>query len=100
MNSHSDWRRTGSLYAVNDVKDVFVKDNEWFTEEIIVKGKNVTVKVNGKVVMEYTEPANVQRPADMSGRILSSGTFALQGHDPNSKVYFKDLQVKILPDTP
>jgi hypothetical protein len=95
-NSHTDWRRTGSLYAVNDVKDVLVKDNEWFTEEIIVEGKKVTVKVNGKVVMEYTEPANVQRPADMKGRILSSGTFALQGHDPNSKVYFKNLQVKIL----
>jgi hypothetical protein len=96
-NSHTDWRRTGSLYAVDDVKDVLVKDNVWFTEEIIVQGKKVTVKVNGKVVVEYTEPANAQRPADMGGRMLSSGTFALQGHDPNSKVYFKNLQVKILP---
>jgi hypothetical protein len=99
-NSHTDWRRTGSLYAIQDVKDVFVKDNVWFTEEIIVQGKKVTVKINGKVVVEYTEPENVQRPADMKGRVISSGTFALQGHDPNSKVYFKNLQVKILPDTP
>jgi hypothetical protein len=95
-NSHTDWRRTGSLYAVQDVKEVFAKDNEWFTEEIIVQGKKVTVKVNGKVVVEYTEPANAQRPADMNGRILSSGTFALQGHDPNSKVYFRNIQVKLL----
>src|SRR6476620_1404013 len=28
-NSHTDWRRTGSLYAIEDVKDVLVKDNEW-----------------------------------------------------------------------
>jgi hypothetical protein len=97
-NSHTDWRRTGSLYAVSDVKDVLVKDNEWFTEEIIVQGKKVTIKVNGKVVVEYTEPDNAQRPADMGGRMLSNGTFALQGHDPNSKVYFKNLQVKVLPD--
>ncbi|THU36085.1 DUF1080 domain-containing protein [Niastella caeni] len=97
-NSHTDWRRTGSLYAVNDVKDVLVKDNVWFTEEIIVQGKKVTVKVNGKIVVEYTEPDNAQRPADMNGRMLSNGTFALQGHDPNSKVYYKNLLVKILPD--
>jgi hypothetical protein len=97
-NSHTDWRRTGSLYAVVDVKDVLVKDNVWFTEEIIVQGKKVTTKVNGKVVVEYTEPDNAQRPADMGGRMLSNGTFALQGHDPNSKVYFKNLVVKVLPD--
>ena len=96
-NSHTDWRRTGSLYAVQDVKEVLVKDNVWFTEEIIVQDKKVTIKVNGKVVVEYIEPADAQRPADMSGRVLSSGTFALQGHDPNSKVYFRNLQVKILP---
>ncbi|HEX6428830.1 MAG TPA: DUF1080 domain-containing protein [Niastella sp.] len=95
-NSHTDWRRTGSLYAVDDVKDVLVKDNVWFTEEIIVQGKKVTVKVNGKVVVEYTEPDNAERSDDMGGRKLSSGTFALQGHDPNSKVYFRNLQVKAL----
>jgi hypothetical protein len=96
-NSHTDWRRTGSLYAVQDVKEVLVKDNEWFTEEIIVQGKKVTIMVNGKVAVEYTEPDSAQRSADMGGRVLSNGTFALQGHDPNSKVYYKNIQVKILP---
>lgn len=96
-NSHTDWRRTGSLYAVDDVKDVLVKDNVWFTEEIIVQGKKVTIKVNGKTVVDYREPDNEQQSGDMGGRKLSSGTFALQGHDPNSKVYYKNLQVKLLP---
>ncbi|MBN1465239.1 DUF1080 domain-containing protein, partial [candidate division KSB1 bacterium] len=31
-NSHSDWRRTGSLYSIVDVKESQAKDNEWFTE--------------------------------------------------------------------
>lgn len=96
-NSHTDWRRTGSLYAVEDVKDVFVKDNEWYTEEIIVEGKKVTTKINGKTVVEYTEPDNIKRSGGMENRVLSSGTFALQGHDPNSKVYYRNIQVKILP---
>jgi len=95
-NSHSDWRRTGSLYAIQDVKEVYVKDNEWFTEYISVQGKRVVIKLNGKTVVDYTEPDNVQRPADMAGRIISSGTFALQGHDPKSKVYFKNIMVKPL----
>jgi len=59
----------------------------------------VIIKINDKTVVDYTEPANAQRPDDMKGRLLSSGTFALQGHDPNSKVYFKNLRVKVLPDT-
>ena len=96
-NSHSDWRRTGSLYGIDDVKEVFVKDNEWFTEDILVQGKKVIIKLNEKVVVDYTEPENVKRSPDDSLRVLSSGTFALQGHDPNSLVYFKNLMVKPLP---
>jgi hypothetical protein len=95
-NSHEDWRRTGSLYAVQDVKDVYVKDNEWYTEHIIVKDKHVTVKINDRVVVEYDEPQDLQRPDDMKNRRLSSGTFAIQGHDPQSKVYFKNIMVKPL----
>ncbi|MEO7768172.1 MAG: DUF1080 domain-containing protein [Ferruginibacter sp.] len=95
-NSHTDWRRTGSLYAIDDVKEVFVKDNEWFTEHIIVQGKHVLIKINDKTVVDYTEPENVQRSTGDSLRRISNGTFALQGHDPNSKVFFKNLVVKIL----
>ena len=87
--SQGDWRRTGSVYDVQDVKEVFVKDNEWYTQHIIVQGKRVIVKVNDKVINDYTE-TDVHR--------LSSGTIAIQGHDPKSKVFYKDIMVKILPD--
>jgi hypothetical protein len=54
-----------------------------------VIGDKVTVKVNDKVINEYTEkdPAKIR-----------TGTVALQGHDPKSKVFYKDVMVKILPD--
>jgi hypothetical protein len=97
-NSHTDWRRTGSLYGIQDVREVFVKDNEWFTEYIRVEGKRIIIKLNDKTVVDYTEPDHVQRESGNEGRVLSSGTFALQGHDPNSKVYFKNIMVKLLPD--
>jgi hypothetical protein len=97
-NSHTDWRRTGGLYAIQDVKESAAKDNEWFTEYIKVQGKRVIVKINDKIVVDYTEPGDVKREAGMAGRLLSNGTFALQGHDPKSKVYFKNIFVKALPD--
>jgi hypothetical protein len=95
-NSHTDWRRTGSLYGVEDIKEVYVPDNVWFTEAVSVRGKHIVIKINDKTVVDYTEPENVQRPRGMEGRVLSHGTFALQGHDPNSKVYFKNILVKPL----
>ncbi len=95
-NSHTDWRRTGSLYGVDDLKEVYVKDNEWFTEYIKVVGKRVIVKLNDKVVVDYTEPDSVAQKVKIGGRRISSGTFALQGHDPKSTVYFKNIMVKPL----
>ena len=97
-NSHTDWRRTGSLYGIQDVKEVLVKDNEWFTEYIKVEGKRITIKLNDTTVVDYTEPTQPERTAGNERRVLTSGTFALQGHDPNSKVYFKNILVKPLPD--
>lgn len=97
-NSHTDWRRTGSLYGIQDVKEVYVKDNEWYTEYIKVQGKKITIKINDKTVVEYTEPESVQAINGNSQRALSSGTFALQGHDPKSIVYYKNIQVKPLVD--
>lgn len=89
-NSHTDWRRTGSVYAVQDVKKAPAKDDKWFTQHIIVNGNKITVKIDGKTINEYTVPPD--------GGRLSSGTFALQGHDPESKVLYKDIMVKPLPD--
>jgi hypothetical protein len=95
-NTHTDWRRTGSLYAIQDVKEVYAKDGEWFTEHITVKNKRITVRINNHLVVDYTEPDNVQREEGMKERLLSQGTFALQGHDPKSKVLFKNIKVKVL----
>ena len=96
-NSHTDWRRTGSLYSVEDVKEVYVKDYEWFTEYIKVIGKRIQIKINDRIVVDYTEPEGIEKKPDRSLKHLSSGTFALQGHDPNSRVYFKDVMVRALP---
>lgn len=95
-NSHTDWRRTAGLYAVQDVKEAPAQDNEWFTMHIIVREKKIRVLVNKKQVVDYTEPENAVREKGMEGRLLSSGTIALQGHDPKSKVLYKNIKLKII----
>lgn len=95
-NSHTDWKRTGSLYDIVDVKETYAKDNEWYTEYIKVEGKHITIKINDKTVVDYEEEGADKRTPDHKERFLSSGTFAFQAHDPKSVVYFKDIMVKPL----
>jgi hypothetical protein len=95
--THGDWRKTGSLYSFNDVKEVYVKDGEWYTEHIIVKGDQVTVKINGKTVMEYDESEDKNRPENAGEKKIDRGTVALQAHDPESVIYYKSVKIKILP---
>ncbi len=77
------------MYGIQDVKETFVKDNEWYTESVTVQGKKITVKINDKVINEYTEGETSK---------LVGGTIALQGHDPKSEVWYKDVMIKPLPD--
>jgi hypothetical protein len=97
-NSHRDRARTGSLYHVSDVLDTSpAKDDEWFTEHIIVKGETITVNVNGKQTVQWTQPADWTGGREGPGRrITGPGTIALQGHDPNSTVYYKNIRIKPL----
>jgi len=94
-NSHSDWKRTGSLYDVANLGNTPAKDGEWWTQDITVQGNKVTIKINNIIVLEYTEPPGAQ-PGNEFTRKLASGTFALQAHDPKSVVRYKNIRVKRL----
>lgn len=95
-NTHGDWRKTGGLYAVADNKDKVAEDGKWFTEHIIVKDKHVEIFVDGKKVTEWDQPADWKGIKDTPGRVIDSGTFALQGHDPGSTIQYKNIRVKVL----
>jgi hypothetical protein len=94
--SHSDWIKTGSLYGLANVGLTNAKDNQWWTQHIIVRGQQVTVKVDGVTILQYNQPA-----VDPNGRgkKLGEGTFALQAHDPKSIIRYKNIRVKRLEDS-
>ena len=88
-----DPKKTGGLYGIKDVMNTAtVKDNEWFAYDIVVKGNHVEIKINGATTADWTQPADWRS----GGRRIGSGTFALQGHDPGSKVMYRNIRVKAL----
>lgn len=95
-NSHTDRIRSGSLYHVKDILDQSpAKDDEWFTEHIVVKGETITVNVNGVQVVQWTQPPDWNGGPEGPGRrITGPGTIALQAHDPRSTVYYKNIRIK------
>jgi hypothetical protein len=116
-----DWRRTGSLYAIKnlswgpetpsaDNKEMVtilekapVKDNVWYTQEIVYQDGMVTVKLNGETLVEYKiADGDLQHKLSTGMIWLPRGTFALQGHPPMpdhiSKACFRNIRVKVLPD--
>ncbi len=97
--THRDPVRTGSLYPagglakyrdqITVLNDAPHKPDEWFTQEVIAVGPKITILVNGKKTIEFTDPEYRYK----------KGHFALQGHDPGTVVKFKKIEVKELPPT-
>lgn len=98
MDGYVEHKMTGSIYAVRNTWIAPAKDNEWFNYRIRVVGKTIQTFINGQLVCEYAEPADAVRPSDKKGRLLGSGTFALQAHDPGSLVKYRHMKVRILPN--
>lgn len=117
-STHTDPKKTGSLYGVINIlalldgqkepeggKHIKVPlapstDGEWFDYNIKVEGKHITLSVNGKTTVDFIEPEGwdpVKALKNMPGRKLSEGTIAIQGHDPKSTTYYKDIFIKQIP---
>jgi len=92
----TDKRKTGSLYEVADNNETVAPDNEWFTEHITQRGQTITVQVNGKQIVQWTQPADWNGTKDFAGRKIGIGTIALQGHDPKSTVYYRNIRIRPL----
>ncbi len=86
-SSHRDPLRTGTLYNFVPVREQLVPPDTWFTQEIEAVGNHITIKVNGKKVVDFTDPKNT----------FKEGHFAFQQHDPGSQVDIRKVEVQELP---
>ena len=97
---HGDYlelKKTGSLYGVRNIYQQLVPDDTWCTLRITVQRPRVQVQLNGTLLVDYIERVG-EPPAD-GPRLnrLGRGTFALQGHDPGSQVFYRNVRVRELP---
>lgn len=100
QKKHGDYlelKKTGSLYGICNVYKAAAPDGEWFTMNIAVQGPRVVVHVDDVLLVDYVEPVRPLLAGAPEVNALSSGTFALQCHDPGSKVQFRNLRVRPLP---
>ena len=97
-SSPRERRKTGSLYAIVDLDKSPVDESKWFTVLITVRGKRITVQIDGQKVVDYIEPENVQPPPGRPGRKLDpiGGAIALQAHDPGSTFYFRSIRLRAI----
>lgn len=72
-------RKTGSLSAIRNLYRSLAEDNQWFDFEVAVRGKNISIQINGTDVVCYTEPAQPYRTAAYAQRLLGKGDIMLQG---------------------
>jgi hypothetical protein len=93
-------KKTGSLYNLRNIYRQYVKDDEWFKLNVLVRGQSVQVRLNGMLMVDYVQPdPPFIPPGGMEKqRFVDHGAFALQCHDPNSKAQFRSVRVRPLAD--
>ena len=89
--THGDPVKNGSLWGVVKSYEPNASDDEWFTMQITVQGKNIVTRVNGKIVVDYTELEGVT-----ASRRIDKGSIAFQAHDPKSVVRYRNVKVREL----
>ena len=97
--NYRERKKTGSLYGLRNIYKQLIADDQWFKIYVAVRGKNVQVRLNGTLVVDYTEPSPPIIPDGAEReRFLDHGTFALQCHNDGSKARFRSVRVRPLPD--
>lgn len=87
-------RKTGSLASVRNLYRSLAQDGEWFDLDLAVRGKNISVAVNGTDVVCYTEPENPYRTAAHAAQLLGKGGVYVKG--AAGAVHFKDFKITSL----
>jgi hypothetical protein len=94
-----DYQHHGSVYGVVAAKQGHLKPvGEWNSEEIIAKGKRITVILNGETIVDAdVEKANTPKTIDgreHPGLARDKGYICFCGH--GAEVHFRNLRIKEL----
>jgi hypothetical protein len=83
---------TGGIFRRQNARKVVANDKEWFSKTIHADGNHMAVGVNGYQVSDWTDTRQLaENPR--KGLRLKAGTLILQGHDPTSDFYFRNVRI-------
>lgn len=85
-NNDAQWF-TGAIYGLMPALELRAFDNRWNHMRIRAKDAEISVVVNGKTVVDMASSKHADYP---------EGWIALQGHDPDSIVDFKNIELRPL----
>jgi hypothetical protein len=94
-----EWQRHGSVYGVVAAKSGALKPpGEWNSEEIIARGKHITVILNGETIVD-ANVAEASKNGTLDGREhpglqRENGHICFCGH--GAEVWFRNLRIKEL----
>jgi hypothetical protein len=94
-----EWHCTGALYSLSKVSKRTQKPiGEWNTMDIVLKGQETIVYLNGQQINDFvgneTVPPRKQWFEPVRGPRPDMGFIGLQNHDGKSAIYFKEVSVK------
>lgn len=86
---------TGGNYGNQPARKVIPNEKEWFTKTIVVDGNHAAVWINGFQVSDFTDTRPVSKDANgKAGYVGEAGTINLQGHDPTTDMFFKNINIQ------
>jgi len=90
--------KTGSLDGVRYVYKQLVPDSQWFRINVLVRQKQVQVRLNDMLVVDYVEPAQPFQAGSDFRCVIGHGTFALRALGSHDTTYFRNIRLRPLPD--
>ena len=94
-----EWHCTGAIYSLSKVSKRAQKPaGEWNTMDIVLKGQETIVILNGEKINDFTGSQQVPPRKEwyepVRGPRPDRGYIGLQNHDGKTTIYFKEISVQ------
>jgi hypothetical protein len=85
---------TGGIYFLQPARLVVGRDNEFYTQTVLVQGRQISTWVNGYPVadLEDKNPEGARGPRQKEA-LLNAGPVSLQAHDPTTNLDFRNIRI-------
>jgi hypothetical protein len=86
---------TGGLYGVQNSRKVVTDEKKWFQKTMVIDGNHFAIWLDGYQVCDYYDTRAISPDSNgKEGFVPGPGTIHLQGHDPTTDMFFKNINIQ------